>query len=214
MGVVDNDIVLKGACYGLLPDVCGGGADVPAKELGVLSSCGFVVADRIRQHDSLRHSDRALQALVPFLDAATVLDPTEDEQRLAADIELGAQKLGLPLDTGESQLCAVVVERSIPSMLTGDKRAVVAMEQLLNAYDWLSGACGRVRCLEQLVLVLIDRIEPDIVRDCICSEPSVDTALGICFSCHEDAATEASIVESLQSYINHLRSQAPHILAD
>jgi hypothetical protein len=213
MGVVDNDIVLKGACYGLLPDVCGEGSEVPAEDLGVLSSCRFVVADRIRRHGSLRDTDRALQALAPFLEATTILDPTEDEQRLAADIEFGAQGLGLPLDAGESQLCAVLVERSIPLMLTGDKRAIVAMEQLLEAYDWLSDACGKVRCLEQLILVLIDRIEPDIVRACICGEPHVDTALGICFSCHEDATTEASIVECLESYINHLRSQAPHILA-
>lgn len=214
MGVVDNDIILKGACYGLLPDICRGGAEVAAEDLGVLSSCRFIVADRIRQHGSLRDANRALQALAPFLEAAITLDPTEDEQRLAADIELGAQELGLPLDTGESQLCAVVVERSIPAMLTGDKRAVIAMEQLLEACGWLSYACGKVRCLEQLVLAMIDRIGPDTVRACICAEPGADNALGICFSCHDGVATEAAIIEGLRSYIDHLRAQAPHILAE
>jgi hypothetical protein len=214
MAVVDNDIVLKGACYRLLPDVCGGGTELAPSEIGILSSCRYVVTDRISRDEGLQDAAGALLALAEFLESVTVLDPTEDEQRLAADLEFGAQGLGLPLDAGESQLCAVVVERSIPALLTGDKRAIVAVEELLETYGWLTSICGRVRCLEQLVYSLMSQIGLDATRVSICSEPGADTALDICFSCNDEDVGEASVRECLSSYIQYLRTQAPRVLAD
>jgi hypothetical protein len=213
MAAVDNDIVLKGACYRLLPDVCGAGAEVARGDIGVLSSCRYVVKGRIERDYSLNDVPGVLAALAPFLESVTALDPTEDEQRMAADLEVGAQELGVPLDAGESQLCALVVERSIPALLTGDKRAIRAMDQLLETYGWLAQVCGRVKCLEQLVMGLIAPTGVDALRTRICCEPGVDKALDICFSCSGAHPGESSIRECLLSYIHELRTKASRVLA-
>src|SRR6185503_5833439 len=121
--------------------------------------------------------------LEQFIAEAIVVEPIDEEQKFAAALELLAQREGLPFDTGESQLCAVLITRAVPQLLTGDKRAIAALARLLDLEDRLEPARGRVRCLEQLVRLLIDRAGIDHVRIAVCAEPSVDRALAMCFSC-------------------------------
>jgi hypothetical protein len=212
--LVDNDIVIKGACYRLLPELCAARNPAPSIDAGVLGSCKYVARDRICRDTSLNDVAGALDALSAFVAAATVVDPTSEEQRLAADLETGAQHLGVPLDVGESQLCAVMVERGISALLTGDKRAIGALEQLLDLHSWLDHLRGRVHALEQLVLAIVELQGSGEPRTKICSEPSVDSTLDICFRCHDSGADAPEIAEGLASYINDLRSTAPRVLAD
>ena len=79
----------------------------------------------------------------------------------------------------EKANCRGRLERSIPALLTGDKRAIVAVEELLETYGWLTSVCGRVKCLEQLVYSLMSQIGLDTTRVSICSEPAADTALDL-----------------------------------
>ena len=69
---------------------------------------------------------------------------------MAADLEFRAQTTGLDLDVGESQLCAVLVMRMVPMLLTGDKRAISAIEHLFDLEPRIGWIAGRVYCLEQL----------------------------------------------------------------
>jgi hypothetical protein len=208
--LIDNDIILKGACYGLLPEVlatvCG---DDP---VGVLGAARFVVSKRIGKAAINKGREAALANLEEFLHRALTIEPTEAEQTIAADLELAALNSGLSLDSGESQLCAVLVERAVPWMLTGDKRAIRAIEQLIESYARLTELMGKVKCLEQLALAAIpDDAKADSFREKVCAEAHVDKTLAICFSCSSGATGDYT--KGLESYIGDLRSQAERVLS-
>jgi hypothetical protein len=209
---IDNDILFKGACYGLLSELiataCSG-----TETVGTLGSARFVVGKKIEKNNLLRDRKAALAHFFEFLNRSEALEPTQNEQNLAADLELAAQRLGINLDSGESQLCAVLVFRVLPLLLTGDKRAITAMEKLIDADNRLNALCGKVRCLEQLVYDALMKGDHLAFRTAVCAEPQVDKALAICFSCTSQSVVLASIVEGLQSYVNALRREANHVLS-
>ena len=64
----------------------------------------------------------------------TLLNPTPQEISLAANLEEAAAKCAVELDTGESQLVAILLQRSGPLLLTGDKRAIRGY--LRPRYPW------------------------------------------------------------------------------
>jgi hypothetical protein len=210
IGVIDNDIIKKAACYSFLTSLCQTAGGQPV-EFGVLSSARFVVADAIRKAGLSGDVNAALAALNQFLDSAEAVDPTRDEERLASELEYLAQTLALPLQGGESLLCAIVVSRDLSVLLTGDKRAIEALQTALGALPQFNGISGRVKCLEQLVIGLIEVHGLDAVRQKICSE-LIDKALMYSFSCLQSTAQLESVLEGLNSYINDLRSKAPQIL--
>ena len=122
----DNDVLIKGACYRLLVHLL--------TELqnhgtaGTLGAAKFVVPYRLRTLDSVMNRDDALAQFQAFMEFATGLEPTDSEVELATRIEEEAQRAGVEIDTGESQLCAIAIRRGIPVVLTGDKRAVEGLE--------------------------------------------------------------------------------------
>jgi hypothetical protein len=210
--VVDNDIVHKGACYGILADILqphngAGGA------IGALGTARFVVSKRIKKMRLQRNGSLAQEELRKFLSRCVELSPTEDEQHLAAEFEFAAQQLAVNLDTGESQLCAIVIVRVIPRLLTGDKRAITALERLHDGHPALQAIRGKVGCLEQAILDLVARGQLPLLRTAICSEPTVDKTLTICFGCSSAEAQPETVLEGLNSYINALRACASRVLA-
>jgi hypothetical protein len=209
--LVDNDIIFKGACYGLLAEVlatvCGG--DDP---VGVLGAARFVVSKRIGKTAINKSREAALTNLEEFLRRALAIEPTRVEQTIAADLELAALNSGVSLDSGESQLCAVLIERAVPWLLTGDKRAIRAIEQLLNSYARLTEVIGKVRCLEQLALAAIpDDTKANSFREKVCAEAHIDKTLAICFSC--SSGPTGDYTKGLESYISDLRKQAERVLS-
>jgi hypothetical protein len=214
IAVVDNDIVHKGLRYGLLAQISRYLGHEAGPDVGVLGQARFVIAHLIRRHEPTRGSDVLLRELEQFVAAATVLEPTEAESQLAADVEFAAQQHNIPLDTGESQLCAVVLERGVPTLLTGDKRAIAGMEELMSEVPRLIELSGKVRCLEQAILALLQDGNPLELRAAICTEPTADLVLAICFSCISPDFSPDNAVECLNSYINALRKVAPRALAN
>jgi hypothetical protein len=210
--VVDNDILYKGACYGILADILQphNGA---SGAIGALGTARFVVSKKIKKMTLKRDGSLALEELRRFLSRCVELSPTEDEQSLAAEFELAAQQLGVNLDTGESQLCAILIARLIPRLLTGDKRAIAALERLLDGHSALQAIRGRVGCLEQATLNLVARGHLALLRTAICSEPTVDKTLTICFGCNSPEVQPENVLEGLNSYIKALRADATRVLA-
>jgi hypothetical protein len=209
---IDNDILFKGACYGLLSELiastCSG-----AEVIGVLGSARFVVPKKIEKSKLRRNGAAALAIFFEFLHRTEALEPTDDEQNMAADLELAAQRLGVNLDSGESQLCAILVCRVLPWLLTGDKRAIIALERLINADARLISICGKIKCLEQLVHDALTNRDHVAFRNAVCLEPDVDKALAICFSCTGKSVVLANVLEGLQSYIRSLRTEAIRVLS-
>lgn len=209
--VVDNDIVIKGACYALLGELLagfGGGAS-----LGVLGAARYVVRDRLSRHQGLRDRVRAEASWAAFLSAVHELEPTDAEVELATLIEEAAGKAGVSVDVGESQLCAIAISRDTPRVITGDKRAIQGIEAILGVVDQLAELSGRVGCLEQVVAAVAERIGGPAVRALVCAEPDIDRAVSICLHCLREDAGDFDR-DGLDSYVRHLRSLAPTLIID
>lgn len=207
--LVDNDVLIKGSCYGLLCELILGVS--PLNTVGVLGSARFVVPERIRRCRLRANHASAVHIFLDFLTHTSVIEPTTEEQQMAADLELAAQQVGLSLDSGESQLCAVASMRLLPLLLTGDKRAIAAIDKLFNGDSRLHSVAGKVMCLEQLFVALLSSNGGGL-RNTVCAEPEVDKALSNCFSCFGGVVSIESHLEGLNSYIQNLRGLAARVL--
>jgi hypothetical protein len=207
---IDNDVLIKGACYSVLADIAslfGGGASV-----GILSVARFVVKGRIARGAGIQDPESALGAFGTFLASVGELEPTAYEISLATSLEEAAMLASLPVDVGESQLCAMVLSRSIRFLVTGDKRAITSLEALLPAFAELDALRSRVACMEQVIFEVANAIGWSQCRDRVCAEPDVDRALSICFSCRQPAVPDGSSHEGIESYVRDIRRAAPTVL--
>ena len=121
---------------------------------------------------------------------------------------------GAELDEGESQLLAVLIVRSAALLLTGDKRAVRAMEPVVDAAGYTERVAHRVACLEQIAMALVGRHGAEAIHRRVCGEAAVDKSLANCFSCASGFCRQESILDGLRSYIADLRRDAPRVLVD
>jgi len=92
--LVDNDILIKGACYGLLNEIVGC-IDPPEESVGILGAARFVVTKQIRARQPNKGSELAIESFQDFLRRSVVLEPSDQEQQLAAEFELAAQRAGV-----------------------------------------------------------------------------------------------------------------------
>jgi hypothetical protein len=209
--IIDNDVIFKGLKGDLLAAITNsipGGTDA----VGVLGAAAYVLDGLIRKCDSSMRE--ILNArLAQFLENANLLEPTQDELLFAADLERLAQDASLPLDVGESQICAIAIIRSIPLVVTGDKRAIEAIERLFDHHVRLAFLTNRVLCLEQLVLRALTAESAIALRTAVCAGIKIDKTLSICFACHSNQVKTESIAECLNSYITDLRRKAHRVLA-
>ncbi|MER8953413.1 hypothetical protein NKH98_11875 [Mesorhizobium sp. M0833] len=152
--------------------------------------------------------DRAMRSFDHLSFGILVVEPTAEEIELAAAYEAQAQELDLQLDSGESQLLAILVSRGCKLFLTGDKRAIVAIEEIVG-HEF---AHPPLACLEQVVAAIMAATNVAYMRSRVCAEPNADRAMSICFSCAATAVSIEAAVEGLNSHINALRSRAARTL--
>ncbi|WP_434031529.1 type II toxin-antitoxin system VapC family toxin [[Pseudomonas] boreopolis] len=209
---LDNDVILKGASYGLLSDLLAALPEGPY-EHGVLGAARFMLPKTLKRK-SVTRMGKALADLQVALKAFEVLEPDKAEQRLAAELQFNAQQAGLALDPGEAQLTAIVVSRGLRHLLTGDKRAILALAStpLPDGID-REQLVRKVICLEQAVLALLDHLGAASVRALICAEHDVDVQLRVCFSCSSPEIDEASWREGLRSAIEAIRVGCSELLS-
>lgn len=209
MTAIDNDILLKGAGYGLLNELI---SSIPAQvsEVGVLRAAKFVVEDRLRKA-------KLTNALVLFrqvIQQVQCLEPTKAEAIFAAQLEYEALRVNLNVDSGESLLCAITIKREFAGIVTGDKKAIKSIEVLIPSFIDITKLAGKVVCLEQLILrIIIQDSNARIVQRAICARPNLDKTLAICFSCSSPEVGPESWLQCLLSYVSDIRKNAPTILA-
>ena len=209
--LIDNDILVKGACYRLLTEIAN---SIPGDgHFGVLGAAKFVVPYYIKRQELAGDVASAEMCFFSFLASSEALEPNSDERELAAALEANAQQLSVSLDSGESQLVSILVSRVLPWLATGDKRAIAALEQLLDTDARLLNLTGKIKCLEQLVKQMLVNGDYTIIRNAICLEPTVDKTLTICFSCSSQNSNSANIHQGLDSYIGAIRASAARVLA-
>lgn len=209
--LLDNDIMLKGTCYGFLQDLLA--ANCQSMPVGYLSVAKFVLGKKLKRMRLRGELVQAELRLTAFLAEHESIEPTPEEATFASELESSAQALALPLDAGESQLLAVLVARGTNALFTGDKRAIAATEQMLDSVPALVGAVGKMKCFEQLIKRMLEGSGLDGTRVTVCGEPDVDRALTICFQCFSSCTQLTDVLAALESYINDLRKSSPRILA-
>jgi hypothetical protein len=205
---LDNDLLIKGACYWLLPEILEATGSTTTT-CGVLGAAKYVCANALMN----RGLKDALDCLIKLLNELVLLDPSETEASIAAEIELEAQRSGLNLDVGESILFAIVSVRNIPVLATGDKRAIAAIEKIVIERHQQEFWSERVLCLEQIIRRILGHTDPISVRDRICAAPTADKSLAICFSCAGGTGDADAWISGLNSYIAAIRKIAPAVLA-
>lgn len=209
---IDNDVLYKGAWYGLLEELVSAIPSTPP-ETGALGQARFVIGRKLEKQKK-DHGDAAgaaLDRLNSMLASLATIEPTADEQALAAEFEHLAQIGGVALDGGESLLCAVVIRRGLGCLATGDKRAIAAMNELLPKHEELETLVGRVVCLEQLV-ARVAAADPVRVRKAVCAAKHADRSLANCFSCTNPEERPHDWADGLKSYIGSVRATAPTLI--
>jgi hypothetical protein len=208
--LIDNDVLIKCSCYSVL-DQLRGPSDRP-RDVAVLGAARFVVGRYLERHGIIHNRSAAQRHFQQYLSTVIVLEPTVEELSLASEIEEKALLLGLDLDSGESQLCAIAIFRGPSLLLTGDKRAIAGAERLRANIGEMSLLEGRLVCLEQAIMGVAERIGISTIRVQICAEAAVDKSLSICFECHTLAEGRPLEQTGLLSYIRDLRGKAPALL--
>lgn len=207
--VLDNDIALKACCYDCTEEFAA--TCCASRKALILATAPFVLRDRIARSSRIKNRARASQALGALLTRLAPAEPTDDELALAAELEETATQRNLELDTGESILFAILSLSGARALLTGDKRAVSALE-VASEILGVSKADGRIACFEQVMSTLLQQGGPVLAAK-VCAEPDVDKALAICFRCTSGSFDAASAQAGLASYVADLRKSAPRLLS-
>lgn len=205
--MVDNDVALKVVCY-TLPHEMVAATTIDGDAPSLLGIARFVISNRLKTASNIANKEAAVEAFRQLLSEVGTVEPDQAELAMAADLESEAVRQNVELDGGESQLVAILVSRACELLLTGDKRAISAMEVVAPIE-----VHGRVACFEQVVSEIVRQAGTETARKHICSEPRVDKTMAVCFSCASaNAPSEADVCAGLKSYIDHLAKMAPNIL--
>lgn len=210
---LDNDILYKASWFGLIQELL---ATVPVTlaDAVVLGEAKYVLAGKVKR-DIKKRREGAKDVgarLAWLLERIATAEPTKEETRFAAELENRAAAAGVALDSGESLLCAIVIRRDLDRLATGDKRAICALEALLDTSPELKPIGGKVVCIEQLFLGLLETRDPAGIREAVCANPEVDRALALSFSCSSPEVPADHCATGLRSYVLDLEKQAPSIL--
>src|SRR5262249_19602779 len=127
--LVDNDVVIKVAAYGLQEPAVWTLtlANTPPSMLNVGR---YVARDAIGRVSRVKDTARARTNLEAILGTFVALEPTNEEISPAAVFESVANTRGLSLDVGESKLPEIMLSRGGRLLQTGEKRATTALGQI------------------------------------------------------------------------------------
>lgn len=209
---VDTDVLLKIAAYRMADEFVDAIADKgPPSILGLT----HIIAGKqlMRRRKQLRDVERALGELDALLGICGQLEPEDDEIHIAAEFANIAQARGLPLDPGEAQLAAIVANRALPLMVTGDKRAISALSQLMEGTPTREAFIGKLACFEQIISAVAGRIGEVAVRERVCSEPEMDGAMRLACSCDQAVWDPMQLSEACSSFVGAVRGEVGDLLA-
>lgn len=196
---LDNDVVLKACAYRYHDEVVAA-TTLHGNPPAMLGIARFTLRSRLSRPCGIADREGATVALDQLLAKVSLLNPTQSEIDLAAELEERAAAHALEFDTGESQLVAILLLRGKALLVTGDKRAIIALSSMV-----LTEVRGRIASFEQLVIILLAKHQHDEVRQRVCVEPDADKAMTACFACSTPSVSVEDILAGLTSYTEHLR---------
>lgn len=203
---LDTDVLLKVSGWRLADELLQ--VLVPYGQPGALGLTHLIAPKQIRRKKSLHDLAVAESELIRLLARLHRIEPTPAEVELAAEIVEAATVLNLPLDVGEAQIMAVLICRALALMVTGDKRAIGALDATLRHLGRAGVSNGRIACLEQALMAMAEICGYEAIRTGVCSWPVGDVAAAICFGCGRESFDETSARDGLESYIRSVREAA------
>lgn len=107
------------------------------------------------------------------------------------------------LETGELTLFAALADTDQSHLLSGDKRAYIALSKV-NQVDEIHELWPRLICLEEAMLIIIFHHNFSTVSDRVRTNPQVDKAIALTFGISSPSSKD-NVIEALNSYIGNLQ---------
>ncbi len=216
IGLIDNDILLKLTAFQIRDeaiDLLG----LSINTLRVLSTAQFVFPDwqkkqQIQPDKYQGYTDTIWEEAILFCQRCQPLNPLNSISDPSIFNEI--QQL-MPfreeINEGETELILATAYIGDFVILTGDKKCLQALPRIpLSIYARLQ---GRMVCLEQIILKLIERLGFDQVQSLIQPAIQCDRSIRICFG-YSQPAPEDQVRTALQNYIDDIHRVAPGLLAN
>ncbi|WP_460207312.1 hypothetical protein [Scytonema sp. NUACC21] len=199
---MDNDIILKLVACSLFEEAvtCLGVAET---DLRVLSDAKYVF--RKSRRIAQKYPQAIRDSAILIVDRCTKIQPAPSEELQELEVE--------GIDPGERILISATKYETSFYLTTGDKRCLTALAAATQLVEIRQRLIGRVVCLEQLILKLIDQKGFDEVLAKVLPAREYDTALKAIFGSGEKA-TQESVLQALEGYIEDLRKRTEGLLAN
>ncbi|MEO0458920.1 MAG: hypothetical protein AAF152_20390, partial [Cyanobacteria bacterium P01_A01_bin.114] len=179
VGFVDNDILLKLTAFGLFDDAIAT-LNLSPSDLRILPTARFVFRQKRAQQVS--YTDEVWARAINRVERYQTIGTT-DARALAELQKLDAFRD--QIHVGETALIAATCTAADFVLMSGDKGCLRALPQIPSEiYGRLQ---GRIVCLEQLVLKLIEVLGFEAVRERIQPLADCDVTMRICFGYSEPA---------------------------
>lgn len=197
--LIDNDVLVKAAHWGLLDHLP---ALVEADWNAVAAPESLIYRARRADPKLFRNAAAAADLFGRLAKTARLPPP---------NVEVVRQLQGaVGIDVGELALIGALYDYPETILLTGDKRALVALADpaFATIHERIR---GRVMCLEQFLAYVLTRTGPEALAVAVGAHRELDAAAR-CIVGSTDTKNAASIQEGLKSYINDLNQKAAGVL--
>lgn len=197
--LLDSDAAKKICQYQLL------------QELTIALQCSlanFAVLPQLKFQLKLKNNNKALEKLgsQESVELAKLLVKEASEVEIIAEAANPILSLNRPdIDTGEATLFAALYGSTNDSLLTGDKRAIVALSKV-NHVPQVNQLWARILCLEEAIYLILKALDFNKVSSLIRSRPDVDISLSIVFG-KSKINTHDEVIEGLVSNIKNIERQ-------
>ena len=207
VGFVDNDIFLKLIAFQLFDDAIAL-LNLQPDQLCFLPTAKFVFRrERDRQR---RYSPEIWDQAIAYMESCATLPELVFTPELLQELQ-ALEVLRDQIHEGESRL--ILGTWNVPDfvLMSGDKNCFRALPSLPDAmYQRLQ---GRVVCLEQIMLELIQALGFEQVYEVICPSLQWDQTIRICFG-YSEPQKEADVLQGLKQYIQDIQDFAPGLLIE
>lgn len=194
--LLDSDVARKLCQYQLLP------------ELALALSCtlsDFAILPQLKFQLRLATAEAAIKKLGSEAAFAQAKSLVENAQVVEIRLEYLNRLLVLnrpDIESGEAVLFAALVQHQDARMLSGDKRAFVALSKIggepLLAPIWI-----RCICLEEAIWLILHSGRFEEISTKVRARPDVDSAICSSFG-RSAAASKTSVINALSSYMHDL----------
>ena len=200
---LDNDIIRKLIAFGLFNEAIAL-LQITKADLQILPTAKFYF--RREQNERRIHTPEVWTEIMALVESCATISETNYDSAEAEQLEQFKD------DIHEGEVTLILATRGEIDflLLSGDKKFMKAFALIPDTAIY-NRLCGRVICLEQFVLKLIEVKGFRWVKERVLPERDCDGALKACFGSGEQA-TEANVRETLISYIKEVTDAAPNLL--